>query len=183
MENHTNPIIIELNMKQIAKVNLWATLLLSVLFIIANGLIHQHLTITITFWSFLIFIIGYIFLIVLHEIFHLIGFVIFGKVKIKELDYGVNLKLGVAYATTTKPLKNSAMKKALLLPLWTTGVLPTILGIIIDSNLVVLLGAFLIAGAAGDIYMYKELLKFPKNALIKDDPNLPRLYVYTDTNK
>ena len=45
------------------------------------------------------------------------------------MDYGVNLKLGVAYATTTIPLKNNAMKKALLLPFWMTGVIPTVDGL------------------------------------------------------
>ncbi len=98
--------------------------------------------------------------------------------KLKELDYGVNLKLGVAYATTSRPLKNSAMKKALMLPFWTTGVLPSIIGFALDSYLLVILGAFLIAGAVGDFYMYKELRKYPNDSLIKDDPQLPKLYVY-----
>ena len=34
---------------------------------------------------------------------------------------GVNLKMGIAYATTDIPLTNRAMKKALLLPFWMTG--------------------------------------------------------------
>ena len=80
---------------------------------------------------------------------------------IERIDYGLNLKLGVAYATTTKPLKNHAMKKALLLPFWTTGVIPTLLGFTLDNYLLLSLGAFLIAGAVGDFYMYKELRKFP----------------------
>jgi len=31
--------------------------------------------------------------------------------------------------------------------------------------------------------MYKELRKYPKDALIKDDPQLPKLYVYTTSEK
>ena len=65
-----------------------------------------------------------------------------------------------------------------LLPFWTTGVVPTIIGFVVDSNLIVLLGAFLIAGAVGDFYMYKELRKYPKDCLVKDDSKLPKLYVY-----
>ncbi len=72
------------------------------------------------------------------------------------------------------------MKKALLLPFWTTGVIPTLIGFYFNSSMFVLLGAILIAGAVGDFYMYKELRNFPKDALIKDDPKLPRLYVYKD---
>ena len=45
--------------------------------------------------------------------------------------------------------------------------------------MLLILGAFLIAGAVGDFAMYRELRKFPPDVLVKDDPELPRLYVYT----
>lgn len=172
------PKIIQLNMKKISKMNIWLTLCLSGVFLVANGFIHHQFLFSISFWDIPLFIIYYIALIGLHEIFHLIGFMVFGKVQLKQLEYGMNLKLGVAYATTSQPLKNKAMKKSLLLPFWTTGVIPTIIGFTLQSNMWLLLGAFLIAGALGDFYMYKELRKYPNNSLIKDDPELPRLYVY-----
>lgn len=178
MSQDLKPKIIKLNMKTITRLNIWLTIGLSIGFLIANGAIHQQFIFSISFWNILLFIVCYILLIGLHEIFHLLGFMIFGKVKYHQLEYGINLKLGVAYASTTQPLKNKAMKKSLLLPFWTTGVIPSIIGFSIQSNLLVLLGAFLIAGAIGDFYMYKELRKFPNNSLIKDDPELPRLYVY-----
>lgn len=174
------PIIVELDMQKIAKSGFIWTIVLSILFIVINILIHKQVEIKISFWSVLLFIVGFVFLIILHEAFHLLGFIVFGKAKWTEIDYGVNLKLGVAYATTTKPLFNKDMKKALMLPFWTTGVLPTIIGFIIGSNLLVFLGAWLIAGAIGDIYMYKELIKYPKDALVKDDPEMPILYVYVN---
>ncbi|MDN4494141.1 DUF3267 domain-containing protein [Ureibacillus aquaedulcis] len=178
MSQDLNPYVIKLDMKKISKMNIWLTFGLSVVFLFANALIHQQFSGSITFWDILLFLVSYIGLIVLHEVFHLIGFMVFGKVKFKQLDYGVNLKLGVAYATTTEPLANKAMKKSLLLPFWTTGVVPAMIGFLIQSNILVLLGAFLIAGAVGDFYMYKELRRFPDNSLIRDDPELPRLYVY-----
>lgn len=180
MLEEKDPLIIELDMKKIAKLNFWMTLLLGILFLAFNTIIHRqfHFEMAITLWNFLLFIVGYCALIILHELFHLIGFMIFGKVKWSQLNYGINVKLGVAYATTSKPLPNHAMKKALMLPFWTTGVLPTIIGFVFDNQLMVLLGAFLIAGAVGDFYMYKELRKFPNHALVKDDPQLPKLYVY-----
>ncbi len=180
MSQDLDPHIINLDMKKIAKMNIWLTLGLSVAFLIINGLIHKHFLFSISIWDIPLFIIFYIVLIALHEVFHLIGFMIFGKARFKELEYGVNLKLGVAYATTTKPLTNKAMKKSLLLPFWTTGVIPAIIGFTLQSNMLVLLGAFLIAGALGDFYMYKALRKFPNTSLIKDDPELPRLYVYEE---
>lgn len=172
------PIIIQLNMKKLARDNILLTIVLILFFSIINSLIHQHFSFKFTFWDFFIFILGYFALIILHEVFHLIGFMLFGKAAYKDLDYGVNLKLGVAYATTNKTLTNAAMKKALLLPFWMTGVLPAVVGFSIDCFTLVLLGALLIAGAIGDFYMYKELRKFPNDAVVKDDPKEPKLYVY-----
>lgn len=174
------PTIIEIDMRRIAKMNIWLTIGLCLLFLILNSVVHQNFSGSMNILDFFLFFILYIVLIAFHEVFHLIGFMLFGKVKFSHLDYGVNLKLGVAYATTTQPLTNKAMKRSLLLPFWTTGVLPSIAGFMINSNLLVLVGAFLIAGAVGDFYMYKELRKFPNNVLVKDDPELPRLYVFQE---
>lgn len=170
------PVIIELNMKKIARLNFWLTIGFIVFFTIIYKLIYGQTNFSLL--AMLAMAVLYIIFIVLHEVFHLIGFMIFGGAKFKELDYGINLKLGIAYATTIKPMTNSAMKKALLLPFWTTGILPTVAGLYIGSFTLVITGALLIAGAVGDFAMYKELRPFPNNALVKDDPELPKLYVY-----
>lgn len=172
------PVVIELNMKKIARDNMILTIVLIVLLVGLNALIHQRFTGEFNLLNFFYFFAAYILLIILHEAFHLIGFMLFGGVSYKELDYGINLKLGVAYATTKKPLTNAAMKKALLLPFWTTGIVPTIIGLTLDNLLIVIVGALLIAGAQGDFYMYRELRKYPNDATVKDDPEEPKLYVY-----
>lgn len=182
MTNEQSPIMIELNIKKLAKNNLTATVSLSLLFIIIQAIINKGFSIELTLWSAilntLLFFIIYAVFIVLHEAFHLLGFMIFGQVPFRELKYGINLELGVAYATTAQPLSNKAMQRSLLLPFWTTGVIPAIIGFYINSTLLLIVAAFLIAGAVGDFAMYKELKKYPNDALVKDDPKLPRLYVY-----
>ncbi len=67
-----------------------------------------------TFSASILFVVLYIVLIILHETSHLIGFMLFGGVPFKSLKYGVNLELGVAYATTDQPLPNHAMKKSIV---------------------------------------------------------------------
>ena len=172
------PIVIELNMQKVTRDNIILTIVLVISMIALNALIHQRFIFDFSLIDYLYLFTAYILLIILHEAFHLIGFMIFGRVSYKELDYGVNLKLGVAYATTTRPLTNAAMKKALLLPFWTTGVLPTGIGFALDNFLIVIVGALLMAGAIGDFYMYKELRKYSNDAIVKDDPKEPKLYVY-----
>ncbi|WP_342599593.1 DUF3267 domain-containing protein [Psychrobacillus sp. FSL H8-0483] len=169
--------VIEIDLKKVA----WSSLIMTFSFSIIGMIIYISLygsfQITFSFVDLLLLFFGYVLLIILHECFHLVGFWFFGKVPWSSMNYGVNLKMGIAYATTSIPLPNRAMKKALLLPFWTTGVLPVIIGYSIQSPMLVLLGAWLIAGAAGDFAMYKDLRKYPPNILIKDDPVKPKLYV------
>lgn len=169
--------IIEIDIKKVAWQSLWMTILFSIFGLVLYRIIFNGLEITITLLGTFLAFVGFVLLIVLHEAFHLIGFWLFGKVPWDKMDYGVNLKLGVAYATTSLPIPNRSMKKALLLPFWMTGVLPMFIGFLIEFPMLVLLGAWLIAGAAGDFAMYKELRKVSNDSLIKDDPKLPILYV------
>lgn len=179
------PIVIELDIKKLMMDNVVVTSGLVILFVAIQYICFKDFYFS--FWEMIIgsilFVVLYIVFIGLHEASHLFGFMLFGGVPFKSLKYGLNLELGIAYATTDQPLPNHAMKKALLLPFWTTGILPTIVGFYLNSTVIVLVGAFLIAGAVGDFAMYKELRKYPKNALIKDDPQLPKLYVYTIPEK
>ena len=170
--------VIELDIQKIGKSSLIWTVGLSIVLLIANGIVHQGLSFDLSWLGLVLFIAGYILLIALHEAFHLMGFILFGKVPWRSLVFGLNLELGVAYATTSEPVRNGAMKKVLMLPFWMTGVLPALAGIAIDSPLLVLLGAWLMAGAAGDFAMVKELRSVNNDAWVKDDPELPKLYIF-----
>lgn len=174
---------IEIDLKRVAWSSLIQTVLLSIIGLIVYVFFYGTIQITFSFWVFLLVCVGYVLLIILHECFHLIGFWLFGKVPWSSMNYGVNLKMGIAYATTSLPLPNKAMKRALLLPFWMTGVLPMFAGYVLEMPSLILLGAWLIAGAAGDFAMYKELRKYDPDIFIKDDPEKPKLYVLKNTGK
>lgn len=170
--------IIEVKMDEIAPKALWFNVVLLVVFAVAYHFFNEPVSLRFSLSGILFFLTGYVALIVLHEVFHLIGFVLFGKVPVSSLNYGINLKMGIAYATTSKPVQNHVMRKVLLLPFWTTAVIPTVLGFWFDSQVLVLLGAMLTAGAFSDFVMYRELRKEKNAAWIIDDPSLPRLHIY-----
>ena len=170
--------IIDLDIQKIGKTSLVLTVVLSIGLLLLNSIVHQDFSFHPSWLGLFLFVFGYTLFIVMHEAAHLIGFVLFAKVPWRSLDYGFNLKLGVAYATTTEPVQNKAMKRVLILPFWITGVLPAFIAIFIDSPLLALLGAWLIAGAAGDFAMIKELRTVRNDAWIKDDPERPKLYVF-----
>lgn len=170
--------IIDLNIQQIAKTSLILTIVLSISLLLLNSAVHRDFTVDFSWLGLFLFVVGYIVLIVLHEASHLIGFVLFAKVPWRSLDFGINLQLGVAYATTSEAVQNKAMRKVLILPFWTTGVLPAVIAISINSPLLALLSAWLIAGAVGDFTMIRELRTVDDDAWIKDDPELPKLYIF-----
>lgn len=123
--------------------------------------------------------VGYLLLIALHEFFHLLGFRIFSSVPWRKMKVGVNFKMGIAYATTPQLMVNRDIQKSLLLPFWMTGVLPALIGLYINSGLLLTLSALLIGGAAGDFSMYRELKKLPGHWLIKDHPTEPKLFIFS----
>jgi len=179
MENeHVPSRVIELNLTKVAWMSIVITVISACLLLGIYATWNNGMDLTITLIGFFLFIIGYIFLIILHEFFHLLGFRLFGAVKWKEMAYGVDLKMGIAYATTNKPIRNRGMKLALLLPFWMTGVVPAIIGFGIVSPGLILLSALLIGGAAVDFAMYKELRNVSNDAWIQDDAQKPKLYVY-----
>lgn len=170
--------IVDVDLSTIAKKGVILTAIPLVILLLIHFIIegfYFHLT----GYTFLFFIGGYVVLIVVHEFFHLLGFRIFANVPWKRMKVGIDLKAGIAYATTDKLMTNRAIRKALLLPFWLTGILPALIGLYMGSGVLVVLSALLIGGAVGDFAMYNQLKKLPDDWLIKDDPELPRLYVYS----
>lgn len=171
--------IIDIDLPTVAKRSLVSTASSLVVLFVLNGFIQQEFLFEFTLLKVLLFITGYVLLIVLHELFHLLGFRVFAGVPWRKMIVGVNLKMGIAYATTDQMMTNRAIRKALLLPFWTTGVLPALIGLSMNNGILLGLAALLIGGAAGDFAMYRDLKKLPGDWLVKDDPEKPTLYLFT----
>ncbi|WP_100012506.1 DUF3267 domain-containing protein [Lentibacillus sediminis] len=134
--------------------------------------------ITFTFSGLLLFLAGMIIMVVIHEAIHLIGFRYIGDVPRKELAWGVNWKMGVAYAHAKKPITVAQMKKVLMLPFVPTGLLPLILGVSMNFLPISMLGVILTVGCFGDVALYRKVMKFPDEALVLDHPTKPQFTVY-----
>ena len=174
--------VIELNMKTIMRETLYLTGFSFLILILLQMMIHGAFSYSFNLFTiildFMIFSAGYLVLLVLHEFFHLLGFRIFSNVPWRRMKVGVNLKLGIAYATTDQLMTNRAIRKSLLLPFWLTGIVPAIIGLAIDSTLLLILAAFLIGGASGDFSMYRQLKVFPNHWTVRDHPSEPKLSIF-----
>ncbi|WP_163970373.1 DUF3267 domain-containing protein [Oceanobacillus halotolerans] len=141
-------------------------------------LLYGKASLTITFSGFLLFMIALILIVCIHEAIHLIGFRYIGSVPWNQLAWGVNIKLGMAYAHAKLPIKVVDMKKVLLLPLIPTGILPLVLGLVLNNPAISILGVILTIGSFGDLALYRKLLPFPNEALVIDHPTDPKFTVY-----
>ncbi|MFD6506960.1 MULTISPECIES: DUF3267 domain-containing protein [unclassified Bacillus (in: firmicutes)] len=163
------------------KLNIYAFF---IIFALAIGISYLHALFSgkfqfeITLPVMFLLIIGMIVLVCIHEAIHLIGFRYIGGVPWSELKWGVNWKLGVAYAHSKKEITVKQMKKVLMLPFLPTGILPIAIGLAMNVQAISFLGVLLTAGCIGDIALYQKVSKFPDDALVKDHPSKPQFTVY-----
>ncbi|ASI80082.1 DUF3267 domain-containing protein [Bacillus pacificus] len=163
------------------KLNIYAFL---IIFALAFGIGYLHIflsggvRIEITLLTMFLFIIALLVLVCIHEAIHPIGFHYIGGVPWSELKWGVNWKLGVAYAHSKKEITVKQMKKVLMLPFLPTGILPIVLGLAMNLEPLSFLGILLTAGCMGDIALYQKVSKFPDDALVIDHPSKPQFTVY-----
>ncbi len=163
------------------KLNIYVFL---IIFALAFGIGYLHIflsggvRIEITLLTMFLFIIALLVLVCIHEAIHLIGFHYIGGVPWSELKWGVNWKLGVAYAHSKKEITVKQMKKVLMLPFLPTGILPIVLGLVMNLEPLSFLGILLTAGCMGDIALYQKVSKFPDDALVIDHPSKPQFTVY-----
>lgn len=173
----------ELNLESLAKTLLQSTIVLTLVATLLHYLINPFPSFSVI--NLLIatglVIVYYIVLIMLHELCHLIGFVVFCGAKLSSLKVGVDLKKGIAYATTTDFMRNKGARKALLLPFWLTGILPLFIGIYYGHFPLTLVSAWMIVGALGDFKMYGQLKKLDPSIYVLDDSENPKLHFYKKT--
>ncbi|MGG1592505.1 DUF3267 domain-containing protein [Terribacillus saccharophilus] len=126
--------------------------------------------------AFLLTLIG----IVLHELLHGIGFIVFGKVKYSQVKYGFSWKDGAAYAHCMEPIKVSAYRVSLLLPVIMTGLLPLIISYIVGNGVLLTISVILTAGGIGDWLIFRSLRKYEASQFVKDHPTKVGYFIYTN---
>ena len=99
----------------------------------------------------------------LHEILHGVGFLSLGKVKFKNVVFGVELEKGIFYCMCKEEVSKLNIIVAILFPFILIGVVPYIIGLIISNNLLVFLAIFNIAGSVADVIMGIDIMMMPND--------------------
>ena len=102
------------------------------------------------------FILLYIPYLILHELFHSLGYVIYGA-NFKNITYGMHLEKGVLCCLCKQNIKKNNILYSLLFPFFFIGILTFIIGLIINSPLLIALSLANISGCSGDLIMFYHL--------------------------
>ena len=109
-----------------------------------------------------IFIIGMVFYLILHELFHGLGYSLFAKDK-KNIKFGIVLEKGVLYAACQEKINKNAILISLLLPTIFLSIITFPIGMILNLNYLVIYSIINFAGAIGDILMTVLIVRGPKD--------------------
>ena len=112
--------------------------------------------------NFGFFIIGMLFYLVLHEVFHGIGYGIFAKDK-KNIKFGIVLEKGVFYAACQEKLNKKEILISLLFPTIFLSIITFPIGLIFNLNWLVLYSIINFSGAIGDLLMTVLIIRAPKD--------------------
>lgn len=115
--------------------------------------------------------------VIAHEGLHALGAMIFGKCKKENISFGFIPRQLMFYCHAEAPMKASAYKTMLLLPVIITGFIPFVLSVCLGNIFLVVAFAMLISGGAGDLIMAASLRKIPASALLLDHPKAPAYYL------
>lgn len=139
----------------ILKLNVYAILLIAVL-VVPTVMIFGSYSVEIagiqSLYLLFVYMLSFIVFVIIHELLHGISFVIFGKVKFKELRFGIIWKSGMAYCISTVPVKMSASRISLMMPVYAVCIPMYIVGISMNNFGIAILSIFFLSGSVADFY-------------------------------
>ena len=121
-------------------------------------LIKGNFDFTIDYKSIGLLTFAYLFWMFLHEALHGLGHILCG-VKVKDLSYGANLEKGVLFCLVRREVNKKGILISLIFPFFFIGVLTYIVGVIINSPLLIFLSILNIGGASMDLTMFIQFIK------------------------
>lgn len=105
---------------------------------------------------------------IIHELLHGLGFLLFKTVKKENITFGMFLEHGVFYCMCKQKIDKKIIVTSLCFPITIIGIIPLIIGMILNSYELVFLSILNITSAIGDIMMIIYFLKSPKDIIYLD---------------
>lgn len=116
-------------------------------------------------------LVAYVLSVPLHEGLHALGMILTGSRK-SDISFGARLFHGIVYVHCGAPMKLSAYRMVLILPVAATGIAPAVWGLAVGSGWIATYAYLMIVSAIGDLEMFWRLRHWPGTVLIRDHPSL-----------
>lgn len=117
----------------------------------------------------------------MHEIFHAIGYILYGA-KLNKLTFGMELEKGVFYCLCKQDITRKNILHSVLFPFFYLGVVTLIIGLIFELPLLALLSLLNISGATADIMYFIFLIKLPKDIKFSELDDGTAFAILSDTD-
>lgn len=117
-----------------------------------------------------------IFYLLLHELFHAIGYSLFASDK-NNIKIGITLEKGVYYAACQELISKRGILVSLMMPLIFLSFLTFPIGLIFHLDWLIILSIVNFSGAIGDMLMFVLILKCPSDVLYIDYDNSVGAYL------
>lgn len=118
-----------------------------------------------------LFILAYLIGIVVHEGFHVVGMLAFGRVPWKSISFGHRLSDGIVYVHSDESMSARAYRGVLVLPGIMTGLVPAVAGIVIGSFWITFYGWVMLVSAVGDLAVLHLMRGLPPGTRVQDHPS------------
>ena len=144
-------------------------------------LIKGNFDFTIDYKSIGLISFAYLFWMFLHEALHGLGHILCG-VKVKDLSYGASLEKGVLFCLVRREVNKKGILISLIFPFFFIGVLTYIVGVIINSPLLILLSILNIGGASMDLTMFIQFIKLGNDISYIEPGDGTSFYIVSNNN-
>ena len=127
--------------------------------------------------SILVFFIGMVIGVVVHELIHGITWAIFAKRGWRSISFGVMWKMLTPYCHCDEPMHIPGYMMGAMMPCVILGIIPSIVAMFIGNLPLLVWGIIFIAAAAGDIWMTWLLTKENPKSMVLDHPSEAGFYI------
>ena len=151
----------------VVKANIFAVALLLPLLLVGGGLFllcNHGLIDRFSLMNPVLMLVLLAILVVVHELIHGLSWAIFAEHHWKDIEFGFMKQYLTPYCACCAPLEKGQYIFGALMPLVLLGILPMIVGILIGSLQVLLLGVLMADAAAGDILIVWKILRYKSEA-------------------
>lgn len=128
-----------------------------------------------------ILIFAYLLWMFLHEILHGIGHILCG-VKPKDLSFGASLEKSVLFCLVRREVNKKGILVSLIFPFFFIGIVTYIIGVIINSPLLISLSILNIGGASMDLTMFLQFIRLGEDITYIEPGDGTSFYLISNNN-